>query len=126
MANIFLQFLEWHFNDVPKGIFRAWKNFLKFNLEYFSIALLLRTLFAPWRQYHYSYGKGFDLKRWAEVFLSNAITRFIGAIMRIILISIGIILETLIFFGGIIAIFMWIFLPILLLIGLCFGFRMLV
>lgn len=121
--NILFQWLSWQFFEVPGNILKAWKNFLKFNLNYFSIPLLLKTLFSPWRRYKTSYGRGFDIGRYFEVLLSNLIFRGLGAIMRSFLIIIGLLVEIFIIFGGLIIFFGWLILPILLALGLVFGFR---
>jgi len=123
--NIFFQYFSWQFFDVPKKLIKAWKNFLLFNLNYFSIPLLVKTLFAPWRKYKMSYGRGFDAGRYFEAFLSNLIFRILGAIVRIFLIIIGLFVEILIIFGGIIVFFGWLILPALLIWGLIFGFKVL-
>lgn len=123
MSNIIFQYLQWHFIDQTKAILRAWKNFLLFNLNYWSIALLLKTLFSPWRKYRYSYGRGFDIKRFFETFSFNVISRAMGVIMRSILIFIGILTEIFIFFIGIIIFLGWLILPILLILGIYYGFR---
>jgi len=123
--NILFQYFSWQFFDVPKKLIKAWKNFLLFNLNYFSIPLLVKTLFAPWRKYKMSYGRGFDAGRYAEAFLSNLIFRILGAIVRIFLIIIGLFVEILIIFGGIIVFFGWLILPALLIWGLIFGFKVL-
>jgi len=128
MVNIVFQFLVWYFWDVPKKILLIWKNFLKFNLEYFSIFLLLKTFFAPWRDYRWDYGRGFDLARYAETLFSNLITRIIGAIVRSFLIAIGLAVEIfIILIGGVIFI-SWFLLPMLLwegfMIGLSFIFHL--
>lgn len=120
-----IRYLQWHFWDVPKGLVQAWKNFLWFNLKYFSVALLLKTLFAPWHGYKESYGRGFDIKRYFESFMFNMISRAIGAIVRIVFIVIAICLEVLIFFAGMIIFIIWFVLPILLLAGLYSGFKIL-
>jgi len=120
--NIFSQYLSWYLHDHPKVIFRAWKNLLRFNLEYFSIPLLIKTFFSPWRRYSWAYGRGFDFKRYLEAFVSNAIFRTLGAILRFFLIIIGIFLEVLIFFGGLIFLVIWFLLPLILLILFVFGF----
>lgn len=120
---IALQFIYWYLIDVPKQILRAWKNFLKFNLEYFSIPLLLKTFFSHWRRYEWVYPKGFRMGKYIEIFFSNIISRVLGMLMRIILISTGIIIEILIFFIGGIILIGWFILPILLFIGLGFGFE---
>lgn len=108
------QFLEWYLWRVPQRIVSAWKNFLKFNLEFFSIFELLKTLFAPWKQYSLDYGVGFDLQRYAEVFISNLITRILGAFVRSVLIAIGLVVELFIFAAGLAVLAGWIALPLIL------------
>ncbi len=126
MQNILFQYLIWHFFDMPKNILRAWRDYLRFNLNYFSVPLLLKTLFSPWRKYQVSYGKGFDLGRYLEAFFSNLIFRIFGAIIRAFLIIIGIIAEMVIVLGGVMAFFAWLALPALLILGIYYGFRILV
>jgi len=123
MQNIFFQYLSWQFLEVPGNILNAWRNFLKFNLNYFSISFLIKTLFSPWRRYRMSYGKGFDIGRYFAAIFSNLIFRLLGAIMRIILIIIGLLVEIFIIFAGVILFFGWLILPALLIAGLIFGFK---
>jgi len=118
---IFHKFIEWYFFEHPQRIIRGWKNLLKFNLEYFSIPLLLKTLFSPWKRYRWSYGRGFDLRRYLEAFVSNAISRGLGAILRIFLIIIGIGVEFLLLIGGIIGLILWFIWPIVLVAGMALG-----
>jgi len=122
MQNVFLQYLAWQFLDVSKSILLGWKNFLKFGLNYFSVPLLIKTLFSHWRRYKWSYPRGFDIGKYFEVFISNLISRILGAIMRIFLIIIGILAEVFIIFAGMIIFLGWLVLPILLIFGLIFGF----
>jgi hypothetical protein len=121
--SIILQYLIWQFFDVPKQLLSAWKNFLLFNLNYFSVPLLLRTFFSPWRRYKWSYGKGFDARRYVEVFFSNLISRILGAIVRSFLVIAGLAVEVFIIFSGLIAFFGWLLLPLLLIWGFVFGLR---
>jgi len=121
--NILILYFQWHFFDVPKGILKAWKNFLLFNLNYFSIPLLLKTFFSHWRRYRYSYGRGFDLGRYFEVFTFNLLSRVLGAIMRSILILLGLVGEIFIVFLGLILFLAWLILPAFLIFGLYFGLR---
>lgn len=124
--NIFNQWLSWQFFEVPKEILKAWKNFLKFNLNYFSVPLLLKTLFSPWRRYKMSYGKGFDIGGYFGALLSNLIFRFLGAAMRSFLIFLGLLVEVFILFTGIIIFFGWLVLPALLIAGFIFGIKVLI
>ena len=121
---IFHKFIEWYFFEQPRAIIRGWKNLLKFNLEYFSIPLLLRTLFSPWRRYRWSYGRGFDFRRYLEAFVSNAISRGLGAILRIFLIIIGLVLETLLLIGGIVGLILWFIWPLVLIIVMAIGVKL--
>jgi len=120
---ILIQYLSWHFFDVPKDILRGWKNFLKFGLNYFSISLLFKTLFSHWRKYRWFYPKGFDIGKYIEVFFSNLISRILGAILRIFLIITGVLAEIFIIFAGIVIFLGWLILPALLIAGLIFGIK---
>jgi len=126
MLNVFLQYLYWQFGEMPVNILKAWKNFLKFNLNYFSIPLLLKTLFSPWRRYKVSYGRGFDIGRYLEAAFSNLIFRIIGAILRTFLIIAGILVEIFILFAGVIVFISWLVLPAILIAGLIFGIQIII
>ncbi|MDO8524437.1 MAG: ATP-dependent Clp protease ATP-binding subunit [bacterium] len=115
--NIFLKWLFWHFIDVPKAIVLGWKNFLKFNLYYFSIGVLIKSLLSPWRGDVGDYGRGFDAKRYFETFLGNMISRVLGAIIRLVIIAIGLVMQVCIFFAGLFILILWIFLPAVVVVG---------
>lgn len=122
---IFTQYLDWYLRDQPRIILKVWKNLLCFNLEYFSIPLLIKTFFSPWRKYAWLYGRGFNFGRYLEAFVSNLIFRALGAVLRFFLILIGIFLEILIILGGIVVLIGWFLLPIILIAALIFGFKIL-
>jgi len=124
--HILIQYLEWHFLDVSKGILHAWQNCLRFNLNHWSVPLLLKTWFSPWRRYKYDYGKGFSFGKYFEVFTFNMSSRIIRAIMRTVLIILGLSTEVLVFFSGAIVFLTWLVLPFLLIIGFIYGFKILV
>ena len=123
--NIIFQWLKWQFLDVPKLILKAWNNYLKFGLNYFSTPLLIKTLFSPWRRYKWSYPRGFDLWLYFEAIFSNLIFRTIGAIIRSVLIVIGVFFEIFIFLAGFFVFLAWLLLPIFLILGIYHGFRLL-
>ena len=121
--NLLSQYLVWQFYDVPKKLILIWQDLLLFNLNYFSIILLLKTLFFPWRRYKWFYEKGFDIRKHFETFFSNLISRVLGFIVRSLLIIIGLVFEIVIFFFGFIVLFSWLFLPFILISGFIFGLR---
>ncbi len=121
--NIISLWIEWQFFDVPQAILIAWRNFLKFNLDYFSVVLLLKTIFSHWRRYSYSYGKRFDPWRFFEAFTFNAMSRIIGAVLRILFILTALLIEIFIIFIGAAIFLGWLILPLLLIMGLIFGVK---
>lgn len=124
--NILFQYFQWHYYDQLKVILKAWRNYLKFNLNYWSVFLLLKTLFSPWRGYRWSYGRGFSIKRYAQAAFSNFASRLIGAMIRLVLIVIGILTEVFVVLVGAVVFLGWIFLPWVLIYGLYFGFKVLI
>jgi hypothetical protein len=103
----------------------AWKNLLLFNLYYFSIPILLKTLFSPWHRYQWKYGKGLDVHQYIEIFLSNIISRILGSWVRIAVIVAGLGAQIAIFLGGLGALLLWFFMPLVLLFILGMGIRLL-
>lgn len=118
--DIISRYLTWHFVYITKQILRGWKNSLVFNLDYFSIPILLKTFFWHWHKYYYPYGKKIDFSRYAEAFVFNSMSRIIGAILRFFFIIIGILIEIPILLIGFAVLICWIFLPIILLTLLFF------
>ncbi len=106
------------------AVLKAWKNFLSFNLNYFSIPTLLKTFFSHWKRYSYSYGKAFDIGRYFEAFTFNVMSRVIGAILRTFVIIMGLAVEIFLIFLGATVVLVWIFLPFILIYGLIYGFKL--
>lgn len=120
-----IRFLYWYFLVAAREILRAGGNFLRFNLHFFSIPLLFKTFFAPWRRYSWDYGRGFSVTGHLEVFFSNLISRTLGAIMRLVLISVGLTIELVIFLTGLFVLMVWFALPFLIGLGFWLGIEIL-
>ena len=73
---------------MTKGI-KTWLNFIKFWWYFFSIPLLLKTLFSAWHRDATKYPKGFALKEFSQALIFNLLSRFIGAFVRLITIIFG-------------------------------------
>lgn len=115
--NIITLWFLWHFFEMPKFLLSVWKNYLKFGSNYFSIPLLIKTFFSPWRRYNWKYPKSFDVAEFFNTLISNTFSRILGAMCRIILIIMGIIFQIFIFTAGITAILFWIFIPLIIILG---------
>ena len=112
--NIIIMWFLWHFYEMPKFLFSVWRKYLLFGLDYFSIPLLLKTLFSPWRKYNWVYPKGFDIKEFFNTLISNTFSRILGAMCRMVLIIIGVLVQIFIFVTGIIIIFLWLLIPFII------------
>jgi hypothetical protein len=118
---LLLKYVKWHFIDATTGLIKAWGTILWFAGNYFSIGLLLRTYFSPWRKIAWDYGRGFDLGRFFFILSSNLISRVLGAVMRSFLIIAGIIAEIFLLFLSIASILIWLTLPALICIAFFYG-----
>ncbi len=109
--NIIVMWLVWHFYQMPKFLLLVWKNYIEFGLDFFSVPLLLATLFSPWRRYQWNLPKGFSVVEFANIFVSNIFSRLIGAICRLVLIVVGVVVLFFILLAGLAGIILWLVLP---------------
>jgi len=121
MSILLVRYLRWHFGDQTRKILRGWRNFLAFGIYFFSITLLLKTLFSPWKRISWSAGRGFDLGERFLVLFSNLFSRFCGAIARIPVILMGIFFELLVLVFGAGLFLVWFALPFLLIFCFILG-----
>ncbi len=118
--NIFSLWFFWHFYEMPKFLLSVWKNHILFALNYFSLPILLKSLFAPWRKYRWNYPKMLDVGEFFSTLVSNAFSRIIGAVMRIVLIIAGILFQIFVIFAGLIIFLLWMLIPFIIIAGLIF------
>jgi len=84
--------------------------------DYFSIGLLAKTLFSPFRQISAGNVDGPLGVRW-RAFIDRLISRCIGALMRTFLIVFGIVAIALIAVMGVVALVVWLLIPVLPIVG---------
>lgn len=125
MLDLFLEFIKWFYFKAPKDIFKIWQNFILFGYNFFSIGLFLKTYFYPWRYYQIQRERGFNFKNFLEVHIFNLFSRLIGFTIKSLIIILGIFAESLIIFTGISIILIWLFLPILIILGFYKAFQLL-
>jgi len=117
---ILFSWILWHFFEMPKFLIEVWNNYFIFVSNFFSLPLLLRTFFSPWRRYQWAYPRGFDLKTILEVFFSNTISRILGAMMRVVLIIVGIFSQLAVALVGLVIFLGWLFFPFIIVGGFLF------
>lgn len=106
--------MVWHYTKGLEFYINRWLSYFGWLTHYFSLHLLIRTLFAPWKRLIVVDKRpGFDLRRFFEALTFNLISRGIGAVVRLALFWIGVILIIFTFFGGIAGLILWVALPFL-------------
>ncbi len=112
LVQIFCRYIVWHYTFALSDIFRLAGNYLWFVRNFFSMGLLARTLFSPWRRLTERGGRGTG-ESWFGAFIINSIMRLVGIIARSVTISAGLIGLLLTFLLAIGFFILWLFLPAL-------------
>ena len=97
---VFFEYLSWQYGAGIQEYIMAWQNIHWFLYRMFSVHVLLRTFFAPFRRTSESYGKSWDPSHVAQIFLENMVTRFVGMLVRSVLLFIGAVMQIIVFLLG--------------------------
>jgi len=119
-GNLLVVWAKWQFNEVPNFLLGVWNNYIMFASNYFSLPILFKTFFSPWRKYRWRYPKSWDVKEFFNTLISNLFSRVIGAVMRLFLIVFGILFQIFILLAGSVMFLLWLFMPIIIIAGLLF------
>lgn len=103
---VFFEYITWQYGEGIREFIFAWQNIHWFLWRVFSVPLLVRTFFMPFRRTSESYGRGFDPGAMAETFLVNVVTRFVGMVVRGILLVVALLFQAIMFVTGSI-LFLW-------------------
>jgi hypothetical protein len=109
-----ISYIAWHYSLGLKDLFGLIRNFLWFSGHIFSIPLLFRTLFSPWKRMNEAYPKGLNLSNIGEALLVNTLMRLVGALVRLSAIFIGVLFSVLITIVGATAVVLWMIFPALI------------
>jgi hypothetical protein len=124
MISLLASYFCWHYTTAYKELSKHFKNFLWFFYHFFSMPVLLRTYFEPWKRMEERYPKGLDIGGMASTFLINSMMRLIGALMRSVILLIGVIALAIVFCLGIACFVVWTVLPWLALLVFISGIRL--
>lgn len=117
--SFFLYYLIWHYGRGVVEMIINFRNFLKFIYNFFSISILLRTLFSPFQRLTEHYKGGLDVSAFFESVITNLISRSVGFLARIFIIVLGSIILIVAFLIEGILLVVWIIAPVLLLFIFC-------
>ncbi len=87
---IFFNYLTWHYGRALSEFDAIYKGLINFVYNFFSIPVLLKSFFAPWRRLGEDYPKDvLKIEEMASVIVINFLMRLVGMLMRAILIIVG-------------------------------------
>lgn len=113
MRVIFLasHYAVWHYTRGVHDIFDIWKNIMWFVKEFFSINLLLKTFFKPWKRLQERHYRSEGISEFLTNVTVNTLMRIVGIFIRTIVIVIGLAFLILSFILGILLFGIWFILP---------------
>lgn len=120
MFSLIPDYFYWHYVYGGKEVRNFFKNIVWFLWNFFSIELLLKTLFVPWQRLREDGRKG-DLWSYVEAFIITTLMRVIGAGMRTIFIAVGLVVISIILLIGIVISLVWFIIPLILVGALITG-----
>jgi len=111
---ILIDYLFWHYTTAVQKILKVWHNYLIFFYHYFSVDLLLSTLFHPWkREVIVKTRPGFSFDEWLTRFSFNFFSRIIGSCVRFGTIISWLFVEWAVILDGALLIPVWLLTPFL-------------
>ncbi len=111
-----IAYMEWHYTRAIRNLLAAISNVLTFLLNFFSIPILVGTLFTPWRRLGEERKEGFDLEDFATVVIVNTLMRVVGFVIRFITITVGLVVLTSALLVSGLLVVLWLLWPLLIFI----------
>ena len=114
-------YLIWHYGKGVSDLAGIWRDFLWFGYRFFSLGALAKTLFAPLARIRTGYAGITDISATLQSITANAISRAVGFVLRIFVITAGAITEILLAALAASALALWLILPFLVIALAAFG-----
>ncbi len=94
------EYLWWQYEAGLVLMFEAWMNVHWFLLHFFSVPELIKSLFSPFHRMRERKKRGFDLEDIFEVLAINVLMRIVGALVRLVFIGSGLVVQAVAFIIG--------------------------
>jgi hypothetical protein len=115
----------WHYSRAFIELFTTWKNFVWFIGHYFSLKQLLFSWFSPWKRTIEGRGEKWNFEDLAGYIIINLVSRIVGAVIRTIIIFLGLVSLLASIILGVCALIFWLFAPLVIISLLGFGLTLL-
>lgn len=107
------RYILWHYTRGTLDALRLSHTFLKFIAHSFSLSTLLTTFFQPWKKEREAYPSIVEPVRFLEAVVVNLLMRIVGMVSRSFLIAVCLLLTLGAISLLVIALILWLTLPIL-------------
>ncbi|TSC91449.1 MAG: hypothetical protein CEN92_286 [Candidatus Berkelbacteria bacterium Licking1014_96] len=114
----------WWYSKGIRDFFIYLKAILAKITDIFSVKLLLRTYLSPWKR-DITSTEGLPLNEVLRVFIFNLVSRFIGFIIKTIILFIYLIVLAVFLAIALSLVIIWLFLPLISIISLIYGIQLL-
>jgi hypothetical protein len=107
---VVIELIKWWYSSGWLKAFNKTSDWTNGVRNAFSVSILLRTLFSPWRQIISLPGKSFDAKLRALV--DNFVSRIVGFFVRLIVLFTSLLMLVGALLGGFVLAVLWPFIPV--------------
>lgn len=108
-------YLAWHYGRALAEFSHIYRDIIGFVYNFFSIGILLRSYFAPWRRMGEDYPEDkFDFASIGSTLVVNTIMRLVGIFMRTVIIIVGLLMLFLVAIFYPVLLFVWLLWPLLI------------
>lgn len=118
-----LIYVRWHYTIALLDLWGILNNFLWFVWNFFSIPILWRSFFAPWKRMAEKYDKRGSWSDFFSALLINALMRAVGIVMRSAVLAFGLLAFVCTIVVGAITFLAWLLTPVILIILFGEGLR---
>ena len=115
----------WWYSRGLKDFFVYLKAVMLKITDIFSVKLLLRTYFSPWKR-DITSTEGLPLNQVIQMLLFNLVSRFIGFIIKSFILLIYLMVMVVFFAFALALIFIWLFLPLISILGIIIGIGLII
>ncbi len=110
----FWEYVGWHYGKALSEFIEVWKNIIWFLYHFFSMPLLVRTLFSPYRRLEV-HERHIGLEERMSNLVANTLMRLLGFVLRTFMLTLGAVVMIATACAGIAAFTLWFLAPITLL-----------
>jgi hypothetical protein len=108
---LMLSFFSWWYGQGLTGLVRSIRQRMQQLADMFSVAILLRTLFSPWRRIITYPGAG--LEAHIRAMLDNMVSRVIGLFVRVFVLLSAAVLFGVLAIASVVQLILWPLLPVI-------------